>query len=113
MNRAADTAAAGETREPPHEDCCAVMFTAAMTADLDGCDETSQRMAAAQQQPGCMGRHHALEGNRELVISYRRILAFETPAAQEQGRAKWYADCPVCTVRLSGLGPGLSRGQGS
>ncbi len=121
MNAAAPTAPE-KTTEPPHEDYYAVIFTAVMTADRDGYEETAQRMAAlAQQQPGHIGGHHALEGNRELTISYWQSLAAvqawkthpQHRAAQELGRAKWYADYQVRTVRLSGLGLGLGRDPGA
>lgn len=87
----------------------AVIFTAEMAAELTGYTDTSQRMnELVQQQPGYIGKHHRMEGNREITISYWENLEAvkawkahpEHRAAQELGRAKWYADYQVQLVRI-------------
>ncbi len=78
----------------------AVIFTAEMAADLSGYEDTAQRMnELVEEQPGYIGKYHCMEGNREITISYWENLEAvkawkahpEHRAAQELGRAKWYA----------------------
>ena len=87
----------------------AVIFTAEMADDVAGYADMAQRMTQlVEQQPGYIGKHTSMEGNRELTISYWESLAAikawkahpEHRTAQELGRSKWYADYQVQVTRI-------------
>ena len=87
----------------------AVIFTAEMADDVAGYADMAQRMTQlVEQQPGYIGKHTSMEGNRELTISYWESLAAikawkahpEHRTAQELGRSRWYADYQVQVTRI-------------
>ena len=77
----------------------AVIFTAELSADLEGYDETAARMRElVQKQPGFLGMQNVTEGGCEITVSYWQSLDDirnwkahpEHLRAQEAGRRKWY-----------------------
>ena len=62
-----------ETRDDSYY---AVIFTAEMSDDTAGYADMAQRMTElVEQQPGYIGKHTSMEGNRELTVSYWESLA--------------------------------------
>ena len=91
-----ESEAIARTPEPPYY---AVIFTSLQTDELDGYEETSERMLElAAGMPGFLGVEAAREGLR-ITVSYwtdlESIAAWkrqgEHLAAQGAGRRRWYS----------------------
>ncbi|MEQ8233177.1 MAG: antibiotic biosynthesis monooxygenase [Gammaproteobacteria bacterium] len=87
----------------------AVIFTATPGADTRDYGETVARMLElVADMPGFLGVEAAVEASGEIVVSYWRdeasILAWkrhaEHRAAQQRGRAHWYAGYAVRVARV-------------
>jgi heme-degrading monooxygenase HmoA len=83
------------TPPPPYY---AVIFTSERTGELEGYEDTAERMAElAQEQEGFLGMESARE-NIGITVSYWKDLDAirkwkmnaEHRMAQEKGRAEWY-----------------------
>ena len=81
--------------QPPYY---AVIFTSTITDDLDGYEETAQRMEElAKEQPGYLGIEYARD-EVGITVSYWKDLNsivqwknnIEHTAAREKGRKQWY-----------------------
>ena len=103
------------TPEPPYY---AVIFTSLQTADLDGYDETAERMAAlAATMPGFLGIETAREGVG-ITVSYwtdlDSIAAWKRRAehldAQANGRRRWYSHYVARIARVE-RAYGFGRGR--
>jgi heme-degrading monooxygenase HmoA len=97
--------AIADTPRPPY---VAVIFTSVQTDDLEGYDETAQRMEAlATEQPGYLGFEAARSG-LGIALSYwatdddarawKRVV--DHAEAQRQGRERWYAAYRVRVARV-------------
>ena len=103
-----------ETPEPPYY---AVVFTAVMSADLKGYDETNRRLRAeAEKIPGFLGVETAGDDREHISVVYWKTLdAIEQwrnhadhRTAKKQGRARWYDryKIRICRVETDSGFPG-------
>jgi heme-degrading monooxygenase HmoA len=108
-------AALASTPAPP---CYAVIFSSVRTAADDGYDSMAQRMVElAAQQPGFLGIESArgADGHGITVSYWESETAItnwkanaEHRAAQEAGRARWYASYKLRVARVERAYSGLS-----
>ncbi len=97
--------APASTPAPPYY---AVIFTARRSADLDGYDETAQRMVQlASAMDGFLGYEHAGESFGITVSYWRDLDAIarwrahaEHLEAQREGRRRWYARYALRVARV-------------
>lgn len=91
------------------EQTYAVIFTAELTGDLEGYDETVARMSElVGKQPGFLGMESVTEDRREITVSYWKSLDDirnwkaqpEHLRTQERGRRQWYRRYKVEVVSI-------------